>query len=192
MTRWSFAQPDAAHAGGLAPHRPDFALGEADRLAVGRRQQDFALTVGQRHAHQAVGLVERHRDDAVGARTRERRQRRFLDRALRRRHEDEAAVVEFAHGLHRRDALTLAELQQVDDRLAARAAARQRQLLDLEPVALAAVREAQQRIVAVRDEQLVDEVLVLDGGRHSCRGRRGAAPRNRSPAVTSHSRHATA
>ena len=58
--------------------------------------------------------------------------------------------------------------QQVHDRLAARAAARLRQLVDLEPVELAAAREAQQRVVRVRHEQLVDEILVLDR-------RRGAA-----------------
>ena len=46
--------------------------------------------------------------------------------------------------------------------LPARPAARPRHLVDLQPVDLAATRETQQRVVAVRDEQLVDEVLALD------------------------------
>ncbi len=63
------------------------------------------------------------------------------------------------------DALALLQRQQVDDRLAARAAARLRQLVHLEPVHLADAGEAQQRVVRVRDEQLVDEILVLHRGR---------------------------
>ena len=55
-----------------------------------------------------------------------------------------------------------------------------RQLEHPQPVDLAAVGEAQQRVVRVRDEQLLDEVLVLDRGGASCRGRRGAAPGSRT------------
>src|SRR5581483_2935024 len=43
--------------------------------------------------------------------------------------------------------------------------------VDLQPVDLAAVREAQDRVMRVRDEQLLDEVLVL----HRCRGLATAA-----------------
>ena len=68
------------------------------------------------------------------------------------------------------------ERQQVHDRLAARAAPGLRQLVDLQPVQLAAAREAQQRVVRVGDEQLVDEILVLDRWSPPCRDRRGAAP----------------
>ena len=74
-------------------------------------------------------------------------------------------VFELVDRQHRVDALALLQRQQVDDRLAARAAARLRQLVDLEPVHLADAGEAQQRVVRVGDEQLVDEVLVLHRGR---------------------------
>ena len=57
------------------------------------------------------------------------------------------------------------ERQQVDDRLAARAAPGLRQLEHAQPVDLAAVGEAQQRVVGVGDEELLDEILVLDRGR---------------------------
>ena len=42
-----------------------------------------------------------------------------------------------------------------------------RQLVDLEPVKLAAAREAQQRVVRVGDEQFLDEILVLHRGRRT-------------------------
>ena len=90
----------------------------------------------------------------------------FFDGSLGRCHEHEMRLVELADREHGRDALAFGELQEVHDRLAARAPARERQLVHLEPVALPAVGEAQERVVAVRDEELVDEVLVLDGRRH--------------------------
>ena len=65
------------------------------------------------------------------------------------------------------------------NRLAARAAPGLRHLEDPQPVHLAAIREAQQRVVRVRNEQLLDEVLVLDGSSPPCRDRRGAAPDTR-------------
>ena len=82
--------------------------------------------------------------------------------------------------------------QQVHHRLAARCAPGLRQLEHAQPVDLAAIREAQQRVVGVRDEQLLDEVLVL--------GRRGALAAATAtlrlvvatPAATWHSRYATA
>ena len=53
------------------------------------------------------------------------------------------------------------EREHVDDRLAARGAAAGRHLVHLEPVELAAVGEAQQVVVRVRDEQALDEVVFL-------------------------------
>ena len=70
-------------------------------------------------------------------------------------------VFELVDRQHRVDALAFLQRQQVHDRLAARAAARLRQLVDLQPVELAGAREAQQRVVRIGDEQLVDEILVL-------------------------------
>ena len=48
------------------------------------------------------------------------------------------------------------------DRLAAGTAAGNRHLPDLQPVAATVGRETEQGIVAMRDEEHVDEVLVLD------------------------------
>ncbi len=68
-------------------------------------------------------------------------------------------------GRHRVDALFLFQRQQVDDGLAAADVAGLGQLVDLQPVDSAATGEAQQRVVRVGDEQLVDEIFVLDPGR---------------------------
>ena len=57
--------------------------------------------------------------------------------------------------------LALFERQQIDHGLAARAAARLRQLEHALPVDLAAIAEAQDGVVRVRDEELLDEVFVL-------------------------------
>ena len=80
------------------------------------------------------------------------------------RHEHEVLLVVLLHRQQRVDLLALLERQQIHHRLAARAAPGLRQLVDLEPVDLAAVGEAQHGVVGVRDEQLLDEVLVLDRG----------------------------
>src|SRR6185312_911966 len=43
----ALTQLDAAHAGGLAPHRPYFGLGEANRLAAAGHEDDLALSIGE-------------------------------------------------------------------------------------------------------------------------------------------------
>ena len=74
-------------------------------------------------------------------------------------------VVELLDGQHGIDAFALFERQQIDHGFAARAAARLRQLEHALPVDLAAIAEAQDGVVRVRDEELLDEVFVLDRGR---------------------------
>ena len=103
----------------------------------------------------------------------------FLTVPLAGRHEHEVLLVELLDRQHGVDLLALLQRQQVHHRLAARAAAGLRQLEHLQPVDLAAIGEAQHGIVGVRDEELLDEVLVLDRGRRACRGRRGAGPGSR-------------
>ncbi len=75
-----------------------------------------------------------------------------------------AVVAELLHREDRVDALVLVHLQQVHDRLAAAGAAALRDLVDLDPVDLALVREAQHVVVRVGDEELLDEVVFLRGG----------------------------
>ena len=116
----------------------------------------------------------------------------FLTVPLARRHEHVFVVLECLDGQHGVDPLALFQRQQIHDRLAARAAPGLRQLVDLQPVSLAAAREAQQGVVRVRDEQLLDEILVLHRAPPLARGRRAAAPGRRPPAATWRSPRATA
>src|SRR6056297_2804816 len=154
-------QADAAHTGCTAAHSPNIRLAETDGLATAREQHDVAVAVREGHVYEVVARAQIDGDDAVGARPRERIQRRLLDRALTRGEEDEFARLEVAHRQHCVDALFLLQRQQIHDGLAPRAAAGLRQLVDLQPVRLAPAGEAQQRVVGVGDEQVVDEVLVL-------------------------------
>ncbi len=125
---------------------------------------------GERHRHQGVAVHDVQRDDAGAARAGVIGQRGFLDQAAARGEHHETLGVELAHRQHGADALALAQRQQVHDRPPAAAGTGQRQLVDLQPVHLAGVREAQQRVVAVGHEQALDEVLFLDPRR------RAAAP----------------
>ncbi len=93
-------------------------------------------------------------------------ERRLLDRAAARGEEHELILFVGRHGQHGINALVFLERQQIHDRAPARPRARLRYLVDLQPIHFAAAREAQQRVVRVGHEQLIDEVLVL----HSCRG----------------------
>src|ERR1022692_3095225 len=155
------AEANAAHPGGLAAHRAHFVLDESNRLSACRKQQNIATAVGDRGTDQLVALVERDRYDAIGARAGKQRKRGLLDGPETRRHEDVLAFLEFLDREHRADALAFLQRQQIDDRLAARTAARLRQLVDLHPIEFSVVRETQQRVVRIGDEQLVDEILVL-------------------------------
>ena len=155
-------QAHAAHATGAATHRPDIFLVEPDRLAGIRNQHDVAAAVGQLDADQVIALVQRHGDDAGLARVGEIGERRLLDRAHDGRHEDVLVVGEFLDRQHGIDPFAFFQREEIDDRLAAADPAALRRFVNLEPVAAAAVGEAQDVIVRVGDEQLVDEILVLD------------------------------
>ncbi len=69
-----------------------------------------------------------------------------------------AEVARLDDGAHR---LALPERQQVDDRAALRLARAERQLVHLQPVDLADVREEEDVVVRRGDEEVLDVVLVL-------------------------------
>ena len=87
-------------------------------------------------------------------------QRRLLDDAAARAHDDELVFVELLHGEHRGDLLAVFHRHEVGDRLALAAGADVGNLVDLEPVGAAAIREDHDVGVRRRDEQVADEVLV--------------------------------
>ncbi len=158
-------QADADHAAGHASHGPYILLGEANALAGTGKQHDVALAVGDLDFDEFVVFGQVDGPDAGGARPRVGGQRGLLDDAPAGGEKHELVVAVLAHRQHRVDALVLLQRQQVDDRLAAAGVAGLRQLVDLHPVNAAAAGEAQQRVVGIGDEQLVDEILFLDAGR---------------------------
>ena len=68
-------------------------------------------------------------------------------------------LVEFLDRQDGGDLLAFFEREQIDDRLAATVAAALRRFVDLEPVAAATVREAQNVVVRIGDEQVIDVAL---------------------------------
>ena len=155
-------QAHAAHAAGAAAHRPHVFLVEPDRLAGVRHEHDVALSRGQLDTDQVVVIVEQDGDDAGLARIGEVGQRRLLDGAHQGRHEDILVVREFLDRQDGVDPLAFFQREEIDDRLAAAVAAALRRFVNLEPVAAAAVGEAQDVVMGVGDKQLIDEILVLD------------------------------
>ena len=155
----------AAHAARIAPHRAHVRLAEAHRLAGVGEQHDVALAVGDRHADEVVTIVEARGDDADAARVGEGRQRGLLDRALGGGHEDVVLLIELGDRQHGGDLLALDERKEVHDRLATGVARAFRHFVHLEPVHAAPVGEAEDVVVGIGDEELVDEVVVLHARR---------------------------
>ena len=126
------------------------------------------MPAGHRDSHQTIAVEQIDGDEPGRAGAGEIGARGLLDDAERRRHQHEAVGVEVAPREDGTDTLARLERQDVDHRLAAGGTRGARQLVDPDPVDLAAVREEQHRVVGVRDEEPLDEVLFL-------RGRRGLA-----------------
>ena len=148
----------------IQPDATDVRLAEPDGLAAGREQQDVPDSIGDRNVDEFIVTAQIDGDDAAGARPGERRERRLLHRARRGRHEHVLVVAVLADRQNGRDPFVRLERQQVDDRPSPGAPARLGQLIDLQPVDLAVRGEAQQRVVTVGHEQLLDEILFLHAG----------------------------
>ena len=122
--------------------------------------------VGQRGADQVVAVVEVDRDDAGLARVAEVVQRRLLDGAQRRRHEDEMIRRERALNSPVIGSTTVIFSSFSSGNMLTMGLPRElrralRHFPDLQPVHAAGVGEAQDPVVRVRDEQLVDPVVFL-------------------------------
>src|SRR5439155_690272 len=97
-------------------------------------------------------------------------------------HEHVVVLVELLDRHDRGDLLAFLQREHVDDRLAAAGAAAGGHFVHLEPVQPAAVREAQQVIVRMRDEQALDEVVLLHRGGHLAAAAAAAARGSPAPA----------
>ena len=162
------AEADSAHPPCDPAHGANVRFLEAHGLAGTGDQHDVRVAVSQRDADQVVALREVEGDQAGGALAGELGEGRLLHGAVGGGHEHEGVVrrrAGLAHGQQRRDAFVGVEREHVHERTALGPAAALRNLEHAQPVHLALVGEAEQRVVRVRDEEVLDEVLVLDGRR---------------------------
>ena len=95
-------------------------LVEPDRHALAGAEDHLVAGLGPGHADELVALVEAQRDDPAAQRAAEGRQLGLLDRPAAGDHHQALVLAELADRDQAGDLLPLAELQQVDDRPAAR------------------------------------------------------------------------
>ena len=161
-----FAQANTAHAAGGATHGPHVGLLEARGLALAAEQHDVAAAVGNGGAYQHIALIQFQGAQAHAALTGKIGQRGLLHGAVGSGHENVVALGVLVHRQDGRHPLALLQRQQVDHRPPARIAARQRYLVDLEPVHLAHIGKTQNSGVGAGNQQVLDKVLVFyRGGR---------------------------
>ena len=125
-------------------------------------EQDVVVARGEPHLDQLVAVADLDRDDPVGA---DRRvvgeELGFLDQALGGGEGEVLVLVEVAGRDHRRHLLAVAQRQHVDQRAAFRGPRALGQLVDLEPVDLAAVGEEEQEVVGRADVEVLDVVVLF-------------------------------
>ncbi len=160
-----FFEHHAAHAAGVTAHAAHVVFVETNRFAAVRKQHHVVLAIGERRANQVVTVVEVDCDDAGFLRTAEVFKRRLLHGAHAGTHKDELVRVEVFGRHDRRNLLAILQREQIDDRLAARIAAAFRHLVNLEPINATSIREAEDVIVRVGDEEFFNEIFFF--------GRRG-------------------
>ena len=152
-------QVDALDALGVAAHRPGVGFGEANRHALARAEHDFVAGPDQGHVDQRVAFFQVDADHAALPRPAVFRQLRLLDQTVLRGHEQVRVLFEVANRDHALDFLLGLERQHVGDRPPAAGPRRFGNVVDLEPVTLPAVGEAEQVGVRRCDEEVLDEVF---------------------------------
>ena len=161
-------QVHAAHAARIAAHGTHIVLGKAHRLAVVAEQHHVVCAIGQRRADQVVAFVQVDSNDAALARVGKIVQRSLFDSAHAGGHEHIAVCREAAHVACQRqhdvDLLAFLQWEHVDDWTPARATRACWHLPNLEPVQPATVGKAQDVVVRVGNEKLVNPVVFFCGG----------------------------
>src|SRR5256712_7127189 len=152
---------DALHAAGAPAHRAHLFLREPDDHAELGRDHDLAPAVGPPGGHDPVVVVQADALDPAGPRVRIGLELGFFHLALLGGEQDVAAGGEIAHRHARRDHLAFAEREEVHHGLALGLAPALGNLVDLQPVDLAAVREEEEVRVCRGDEEVLDDVLLL-------------------------------
>ena len=154
----------APHAGGRPPHVAHVVLAEADGLAQLGQHEDVVAPVGGDDLDQLVAVLEVDGDDARAQRRVVLVELRLLHLALLGGEEEERLGLVVAGVDDRLDVLVGLELEQVDDRRAARGALLLGDLVRLEAVDPSQVAEEQQVGVGGGGEDVGDVVVVAEVG----------------------------
>ena len=133
---------------------------ETDTYAVMSSDKDGLLGRYQLGSDQFIVLRHTHRDNPALCRITESFERRLLHLAFARRHENRDVRIEILHREQHANLLLGREIRQVDDGFAFPGAADVRNLIDLQPVELATIREDQHVAMRVGDEDVRDRILV--------------------------------
>ena len=115
----------------MPPHGPDILFSESNCLAVAPNEQNLCITIGYRNIHQLVVAAQVDGNDAAGAWTRKLAERRLLDRTAGGTHEYKMPLRVLFDRQYRIDALFFVERQEIHNRLATRAPAGLRNLVNL-------------------------------------------------------------
>ena len=156
---------DTGYAACGSSHCTDIAALEAACHTLCGGEDDLIARFHEAGTDQIVTLFNRKRADADLAQMAELAKRSLLDDTAPGRHCDAELFVFFEHFLfdreHSTDLFVRFQLDQVDDRFAFAGSCAFGDLIDVQPVHDAAVREEEDQVVAVRIEQVFHMVLLL-------------------------------
>ena len=158
-------KPHAPNAVGVTPHRANVFLRKPNRFARVRKKHHVVLAVRDRSANQKITRIEIHRNNSGGASIAKITEWGLLDGSSSGRHEHIVLVIKRFDRQNDRNLLAVHEGEAVNDRTSTRCARPLRDLVDLHPVNPAAIRKAQQRVMRIRDEELIDPVILTGSGR---------------------------
>src|ERR671931_625291 len=163
----AFAQAHALDSPGIAAHRASLLLAKANRLALARDHENVVAARRMLNRDELVVIAQLDRDDPVGLEGRVvRRELGLLDRPVLGREDEVLRLLEVPcldDGTH---LFTRTERQQVLDGAPLRLPRAERQLMDLEPIDLADIREEEDVVVCRRDEEVLDVVVLLQVHSH--------------------------
>ena len=156
----ALSQLDAAHAGSHTAHCTNLVLVKADGLALVGGDQDVLLAVGQTNVNQCVVLVEVERTQTRAADVLQVAQHDTLCNTLTGDEEQELIVRKLLYREHCGDFFAVFQFQQVNNVHALSRTSGLRNLVALQLVNLAAIREEQDGVMRGCGEDILCEVLL--------------------------------
>ena len=142
-------------------HGAHVGLSEADAVAFAGRHDELIRAACEHRLDEFVVVVELNGYLAVALDGIELLERRLFDEPVARCEHEELALSLVGERKHRLHLFAGGELQQVDDRSAARGLTRLGDLVPLHGEHLAEVGEEEQILVRIAHEDVLDEVVVL-------------------------------